>query len=181
MVMPVMPRAGEWTVDDLRHLPDDGLQYELADGVLLVTPAPRPRHQRAVLRMAVLLQAGVPPDLEVFVAPLDFQPTRHRSLQPDVLVVRRADVGEENVTTGVLLAVEVLSPSTRAKDLVLKRALYEDSGVPSYWVVDPDEPSLLVLELQDGGYVETARVTGDGTAEVAAPFPLAVTPTELLR
>ena len=36
----------DWTVDDLRGLPDDGLQYELADGVLLVSPSPRPAHQR---------------------------------------------------------------------------------------------------------------------------------------
>jgi Uma2 family endonuclease len=175
-----MPRAGEWTVDDLRDLPDDGLQYELADGVLLVTPAPRPKHQRAVLRLGVLLDAVVPGELEVFVAPLDFQPTRHRSLQPDVLVVHREDVGEENITRPLLLAVEVLSPSTRAKDLVLKRALYEDSGVPSYWVVDPDEPSLLVLELQDGAYVEKARVRGDETIGLTVPFPVRVTPSALL-
>lgn len=181
MVMPVMPRAGEWTVDDLRHLPDDGLQYELADGVLLVSPAPRPRHQDVVLNLAVQLKATAPDDLRVYVAPLDFQPTRHRSLQPDVLVVRRADVGEENVATGVLLAVEVLSPATRAKDLVLKRALYEDSGVPSYWVVDPDEPSLLVLELQDGGYLETARVTGPDALDLTRPFPVSVSPAALLE
>ena len=180
MVMPVMPRAGEWTVDDLRDLPDDGLQYELADGVLLVTPAPRPKHQRVLGNLYLVLRAHVPADQEVFLAPLDFQPTRHRSLQPDVLVVRREDVGEENITPPLLLAVEVLSPSTRAKDLVLKRALYEDSGVSSYWVVDPDEPSLLVLELQDGRYVEKARVTGDEAVELTAPFPVRVTPSALL-
>jgi Uma2 family endonuclease len=180
MVMPVMPRAGEWTVDDLLDLPDDGLQYELADGVLLVTPSPRPRHQRLLLNLAVLLRQHVPDDLEVFVAPLDFQPTRQRSLQPDVLVVRRAAVGEEANTAPPLLAVEVLSPSTRAKDLVLKRALYEDSGVPSYWVLDPDEPSLLVLELQGGTYVERARGAGDEVLAVTSPFPLALAPAMLV-
>jgi len=105
MVMPVMPRVGEWTVDDLRDLPDDGLQYELADGVLLVTPAPKLRHQRVLLNLAFVLRERIPADLELFVAPVDFQPTRHRSLQPDVLVVRRAEVGEDNVTSGLVLAV----------------------------------------------------------------------------
>ena len=180
MVMPLMPHAGEWTVDDLLDLPDDGLQYELADGILLVTPAPRLRHQRVVGRLFTSLQAAAPPDLEVFVAPVDFQPTRQRSLQPDVLVVRRDGLGEDVVEGGLVLAVEVLSPSTRAKDLVLKRALYEDSGVPSYWVVDPDEPSLLVLELEDGRYVERARVAGDEPAAVALPFPASVVPSALL-
>lgn len=180
MVMPVMPRAGEWTVDDLLDLPDDGLQYELADGVLLVTPAPRMKHQAVLLNLAVLLKGAAPRDLAVYVAPVDFQPTRRRSLQPDLLVLRREDVGELNVTRPLLLAVEVLSPSTRAKDLVLKRALYEDSGVPSYWVVDPDEPSLLVLELQDGGYVERHRVVGDVPVAIELPFPVTVNPAALL-
>jgi len=74
-LMHVLPRDGEWTFEDLDALPDDGLQYELVDGVLLVTPAPVPRHQRAVLRLAVLLTESCPGDLEVFVAPLDFRPT----------------------------------------------------------------------------------------------------------
>jgi hypothetical protein len=47
--MTVMPRDhAEWTVDDLDGLPDDGLRYELLDGILLVSPAPSKRHQRAV-------------------------------------------------------------------------------------------------------------------------------------
>ena len=83
--MPVMPRGGDWKVDDLVDLPDDGLQYELADGVLLVTPAPWPRHQRVIGNLHVLLRQLVPDDLEVFMAPVDFQPTRRRSLQPDLL------------------------------------------------------------------------------------------------
>jgi len=179
--MPVMPRGGDWTVDDLVDLPDDGLQYELADGVLLVTPAPRPRHQRVIGNLHVLLRQLVPDDLEVFMAPLDFQPTRRRSLQPDLLVVRRTDVGETNIEAPLLLAVEVLSPSTRSKDLLLKHGLYEDSGVQSYWVVDPDEPSLVAWELRDGSYVEIARVRGEDVATLSAPFHVTVSPAALTR
>jgi Uma2 family endonuclease len=169
--MPVMPREGDWTVDDLLELPDDGLQYELADGMLLVTPAPRPRHQRASRRTVRLLEDQAPPDLEVFAAPLDFQPTRIRSLQPDVLVVRRADVGELNITAPLRLAVEILSPSTRAKDLILKKGLYEDSGVSSYWVLDPEQQTLVAWDLSDGRYVETARLGGDEVFSTDRPFP----------
>lgn len=177
--MPVMPRDGEWTVDDLLDLPDDGLQYELADGVLLVSPAPRPRHQRAVGRLHLLLQAAVPSDFEVFLAPLDFQPTRRRSLQPDLLVVRRSDVGELNITEPLLLAVEVLSPSTRSKDLLLKKGLYEESGVASFWVVDPDEPSLVAWDLVDGSYAEVARAVGGDAALLRLPYPVEIVPASL--
>jgi Uma2 family endonuclease len=118
----LMRTTDDWTVDDLDRLPDDGLRYELVDGVLLVSPAPRPRHQRAVLGLARrVLADACPPELEVFVAPLDFRPARQRSLQPDVLVVRREDVGEDNVSRPLLLAVEVLSPGTRLRDETLKR------------------------------------------------------------
>ena len=177
----VMPREGDWTVDDLRHLPDDGLQYELADGVLLVTPAPKPRHQRVIGNLYLLLRAGVPDADEVFVAPVDFQPTRRRSLQPDLLVVARDDVGEENVTRPLKLAVEVLSPSTRSKDLLLKKGLYEDSGVASYWVVDPEVPSLAAWDLIEGAFTQVAHVEGEDAAELSLPFPVTVTPSDLLR
>jgi Uma2 family endonuclease len=179
--MPVMPREGDWTVDDLLNLPDDGLQYELADGMLLVTPAPRPLHQRVLRNLSGLVQAAATADVEVFFAPLDFQPSRRTSLQPDLLVVRREDVGELNITAPLLLAVEVLSPSTRAKDLVLKRALYAEAGVPSYWVIDPGVPSLVALELQpDGEYDEVARVEGTGAVRLGHPFPVTVVPADLL-
>ena len=176
----VMPRDGDWTVDDLDDLPDDGLQYELADGVLLVTPAPVPRHQSAIGELYVQLRQLCPPELKVFLAPLDFRPTNRRSLQPDLLVIGRDDIGEKNITEPLLLAVEVLSPSTRSKDLLLKRGLYEDSGVRSYWVVDPDEPSVTVLELVDGRYEEVGRVVGSDRLAVARPFPVELQPDLLL-
>ena len=179
--MMVMPRGGDWTVDDLANLPDDGLQYELADGMLLVTPAPRMRHQRVLGNLSEVMRAAVPDGLEVFFAPVDYRPHGRTSLQPDLLVVRREDVGELNITAPLLLAVEVLSPSTRAKDLLLKRGLYEQAGVLSYWVVDPDEPSLLAWDLVDGAYVEVARVVGDEVAAMTRPYPVDVTPAALLR
>ena len=176
----VMPRLGDWSVADLARLPDDGLQYELADGVLLVSPAPVPRHQVVVGEVYLLLRASCPADLQVLVAPVDYQPTERRSLQPDLLVVRRDDVGPTRIVAPLVLAVEVLSPSTRSKDLLLKRGLYEDSGVASYWVVDPEEPSVLALELRDGRYVEAGRAVGNDVLRLHLPFPVELTPQDLL-
>lgn len=176
----VMPRGGDWTVDDLALLPDDGLQYELADGVLLVSPAPRPLHQVVLAELYSLMRPAAPADQQVLFAPVDFQPTQRRSLQPDLLVVRRSDLGKTRIVAPLLLAVEVLSPSTRSKDLLLKRGLYEDSGVQSYWIVDPDEPSVTVLELADGRYEEAGRVVGSARLAVARPFPVELQPDLLL-
>ncbi len=178
--MPVMPRGGEWTVDDLVALPDDGLQYELAEGMLLVTPAPRLLHQRVLRKLSRVVEAATPSGCEVFFAPVDFQPDRRTSVQPDLLVVRNQDVRERSVTAPPLLAVEVLSPSTRSKDLLLKRGIYERAGVGSYWVIDPDEPSLRAWDLMDGEYVEAAHALGDAVALLARPFAITVVPRSLV-
>lgn len=182
VIMTVMPReARDWTVEDLDQLPDDGLQYELLDGMLLVTPAPVPVHQRAIGNLYLLLRRVCPPGVEVFLAPLDWRPDLHSSLQPDLLVVRNEDVGPTNITRPLVLAVEVLSPSTRRKDRVLKRSKYEEAGVQHYWMIDPAAPSVLALDLTDVGYVTSAEATGDGVAEIEGPCRVEIVPRDLVR
>jgi Uma2 family endonuclease len=79
-----------------------------------------------------------------------------------------------------LLAVEVRSPSTAGRDAVLKRREYARLGIASYWLLDVDVPSLRVLELADGAYVERAFVTGREPVSVTQPFPVTVVPADLL-
>lgn len=178
--MTVMPRDHEWTVADLAGTPDDGLRYELVDGVLLVSAAPSQVHQVVVGQLFLLLHTAIRADCRVMLAPTDFQPTRRRSLQPDLLVVRRRDLGGTAITAPLVLAVEVLSPSTRSVDLLLKRGIYAESGVEAYWVVDPLEPSVQAWRLQDGDWVDAGRAVGDDVLELSTPFPVAVQPSWLL-
>jgi Uma2 family endonuclease len=180
-VMTEIPRdSTTWTVDDLERLPDDGQRYELLDGVLLVSPAPVRKHQRAVKRVAWTLEAVCPPELEVLFAPLAWQPDRRNSLEPDVLVIRADNEEEKAVTEPLTLAVEVLSPSSRRRDLVQKRAKYEECGVASYWVVDPDRPSVLAWDLVDGRYELAGAAEGDQALELRLPFPVMLSPSALL-
>ncbi len=173
----VMPRAGDWTADDLDDLPDDGLRYELVDGVLLVSPSPSAIHQVAVVNLVEVLLRQAPPEMRVLTAPLDVRFSPARQLQPDVLVVPR-EAPTLRLERQPLLVVEVLSASSRATDLTLKRHVYEQAGVPSYWLLDTDAPSLTVLELQDGAYVEVAS---SGSVTVQRPFPVTLVPEELVR
>ncbi len=172
--------AGGWTVDDLDALPDDGLRRELVDGVLLVSPAPTNRHQIVVGELHLLLRSASPADVRVMLAPTDYQPTQRRSLQPDLLVARRADVGDEPISAPLLLAVEVLSPSTRSVDLLLKHGVYAESGVASYWVVDPAVPSVRAWRLVDAEYVDAGAAEGSSALHLEAPFPVRVVPQDLL-
>ncbi|BCJ27713.1 Uma2 family endonuclease [Actinocatenispora sera] len=176
----VLPPTGPWTVDDLAKLPDDGLQYELFDGMLVVSPAPAPAHQNTVGELHVLLHTACPPDLKVFMAPLDYQPDRFTSVQPDLLVVREDDVGEKTIQRPPLLAVEVLSASTKRKDLTVKLETYARTGVAAYWIVDAEKATIRVLELVDGRYEQVGAVTWDEQLTVEHPFPVTLHPATLL-
>ncbi len=170
-----------FTYGDLASFPDDGLRRELVDGQLLVSPSLRLSHQRAAARLFSRLERAAPSEVEVFFAPLDVVFSASTVLVPDVLVMRREDAAEELITRPPLLVVEVFSPSTRRTDLTLKRATYEAHGVQSYLLVDPAVPSLTVLELEDGRYVERAVVQGEESWTAERPFPVSVTPTDLVR
>ena len=179
--MTVMPRDhAEWTVDDLDGLPDDGLRYELLDGILLVSPAPSKRHQRAVKLVFMALESACPAGFEVFFAPLDWRPDPRTSLEPDVLVVTGRDL-HQSVADSMILAVEVSSPSSRRKDAVYKFSKYQDEGVPSYWIVDPDTPSITAYEWRDGRYGVVGEAAGDTPLTLALPFPVTIVPSDLVR
>jgi Uma2 family endonuclease len=78
-----------------------------------------------------------------------------------------------------VLAVEVLSPSTRRIDLTLKRDRYREAGCASYWVFDPIGPEVTVWELRGGEYALVTRAAGTARCEVSTPFALSFTPAQL--
>lgn len=179
-----LPPGRPLAVDDLGGLPDDGHRYELLDGVLVVSPAPGRWHQEMVLRLYRLLDDHCPDEFHVLVAPFAVHPDgeRHTELQPDVLVARDVDLTDRDLPAAPLLAVEVLSPSTRLIDLNLKRAAYERMGSPSFWALDPEVPDLRVYELDaSGAYRLVAHVAGAEAFEAAQPFGVRVVPAALLR
>jgi Uma2 family endonuclease len=139
--MRMAPDVKAWTVDDLAHMPDDGQRYEVIDGELFVTPSPALRHQDAILALALLLQPYIAAQRigHLVVAPADVTFSHRRGVQPDLFVaslVNGKRPRELSDIRDLLLAVEVLSPSTVRADRVVKRAMYRDQGVAEYWVVD---------------------------------------------
>ena len=175
-----LPHGQEFTRADLQALPDDGLRYELIDGVLIVTPAPRIRHQTVLANLHLLLRAAAPDTMKALFAPVDVVLADNTVIQPDLLVAPREDFSEADLPTAPLLAVEVLSPSTRGVDLLLKKDRLERSGCRHYWVADPDEPSVIALELVDGAYREVARASGETVFDVIEPCAVSFTPASLV-
>ncbi len=172
------------TVQDVWDIPGDGRRYELLEGVLIVTPAPGAPHQTCVARTWSLLDEAKGPEHLVLLAPFDWVAGPDTLLQPDVMVALRADVaasGDKRLERPPILVVEVASRSTRMIDRGSKRLAFQAAGVPTYWLVDPDEPSLTVLRLRDETYVEEARVTGDQAYQATEPFEVTVVPNRLLE
>jgi Uma2 family endonuclease len=170
------------TVEDMENMPDDEFRYELDDGVLIVSPAPSNLHQRVVFRLAQVLDAECPPEFEV-VPGVGVNISRYQHRVPDVAVVPADSMDTVFQVAPPLLAVEVASPRTLLYDRNRKKDVYEQFGVPSYWIVepDPDKPELIVFELQDGRYQQVARVDRDEAFAAARPFPVTVIPSALMR
>lgn len=157
----------------LAFLDEHDLRYELIDGSIVVTPPPGFAHGDVLAGVFARLRVSAPAGLAV-IADYAFRYDEPSFLVPDFTVARRQDCLETGIVVAPLLVVEVLSRSTRRRDLTLKRDIYAEAGVPSYWIVDPLEPSLTVLTLRDGLYVESARTTGSDPLTVEHPFPVTV-------
>jgi Uma2 family endonuclease len=177
-----MAKAGvsQLTYADLQALPDDHNRYELIDGELLVSASPNFAHQVAVGHLHVLLRAAAPVWATVLVAPFDWLVDDRNVYVPDLLVAPTADFGDRHLARPPMLAVEVLSPSSRSVDLVRKRAAYERAGLDHYWVVDPLLPALTVLARVRGRLVEVAAAKGDEPLAVERPFPITVVAADLV-
>jgi Uma2 family endonuclease len=184
---PLVLRDRHWTVDDFDELPhDDGNRYEIIDGVLVVSGAPRMRHQRAAFRLARLLDDSCPPGLEVFLAPFAVVLAHDTVMQPDVIVARVSDLTESELPAPPVLAIEVLSPRGHMIDLNMKYGRHERAGTPSYWVVEPDEdPAKARLSAWDldaaGHYRLAGEATGEQVFRATRPFDVAVSPAALVR
>jgi Uma2 family endonuclease len=132
-----------YSADMVRALPDDGNRYETVHGELLVTPAPRAWHQEIVERLNVALRLYLERERigHLFASPADISWDDDILVQPDLFVVplSEAQTLDWAQMRTLLLAVEVLSPSTARHDRFTKRRLYQEVGIPVYWIVDPEQ------------------------------------------
>ena len=146
MAMPAEVQR-RWTAREVRDLiaasPLATPRYELVDGELLVTPSPGAPHQRGVglLFYAIMTYLESERVGVVITSPSDVELEPEFITQPDIFGVPKDEwrrVMEEGLPVReLMLAVEVLSPSSSRHDRVRKRPLYQ-RHVPDYWIVDLD-------------------------------------------
>lgn len=155
---------------------DDGTEnrYELVDGRLIeLPPESEPNTSLANYLFLLLVSAGMPfrrvqphaCELQVPVLEAGDPANRY----PDLVILREEHLEltrkRLTITFDVLpphLVVEVVSPgqSNRDRDYVRKRKQYAARGVPEYWLIDPEEQAIAILQLAEGSYRQAGRFTG---------------------
>ncbi len=148
------PRQGHYTVQDVRALPDE-IRVELIDGVIYDMTAPRLIHQSILLEIAVAFRnciSDANSDCRVTIAPRDvrlFSDDRHM-YQPDIFIACDKSKDLEEYCDGAPeLVIEILSPSTRRKDYLVKTHYYDLAGVKEYWIVDPEKKRIHVFFFEE--------------------------------
>ncbi|MFD4987072.1 Uma2 family endonuclease [Streptomyces sp. NPDC058374] len=184
---PVPPQDG-YTVDDLLTLPDLPPHTELIDGSLVFVSPRREFHSVVIDLLVAGLRQEAPPSLRVrreMTVVLD----RRSAPEPDLCVVRAEAVTGPGLTrfdaADVLLAVEVVSPDSLARDTQTKPIKYARAGIPHFWLVDQDPRSgLPVVRTYEREPVTHSYVpigTFHDTLKTDVPFPVSLDLTVIDR
>ena len=131
-----------YTYQDYLNLPNDRNRYEIINGELIMTPAPKIIHQDISRNIEIELALFVQKHKlgKVYDAPCDIVLSNENVVQPDILFISKENmdiITEDNIQGAPDIVVEILSPSTGYYDLVAKKEIYETFGVKEYWIVDP--------------------------------------------
>ena len=167
------PKSGiRLSVNEFMELDDtdDRRKMELDDGVLYIMPRPRIVHNFAqvefYLHFANYRNRAVSTPIQIYtdvIVALSLD--RRRLYAPDVTIILPGNpcvVGDRMVEGAPDIVIEILS-SDRNRDLVRKRQVYAEAGIPHYWLCDLRRDTLTLLELRDGSYMERATLTADDT------------------
>ncbi len=171
--------AHQYTYDEFKAIADtegNVKQYELIHGQIYMMSSPRFNHQKAVheifgqfynwFKGKSCIPLTGPFDVKLFGKAASFDDNPN-VVQPDIVVVCDQEEIQEDGTYGgkPSLVVEILSPSTRSKDVMIKSQLYMESGIKEYWIVDTDEKHILIYVFEDCQLKDHRVITKDHEAK----------------
>jgi Uma2 family endonuclease len=170
-ILDLQPIQGLWTEEQYLAMTDHSRRLlEFDDGYIEVLPMPTDKH-RAISQFVFLALLAFVQRIggKVHYAPLRLQIRPGKQREPDILLVRDAnDPRRQNrYWLGVDLVVEIVSPDDPDRDTKVKRADYAEAGIPEYWIIDPEEEAITVLQLESDAYKEHGIFHRDETATSA--------------
>lgn len=146
-------KPGDYTMEDYYAVPPER-RAELINGVFYDMASPSPVHQMIATEIWQSLKNYIRSRNGTcipFVSPIDvcLSCDEKTMVQPDVLVVcDREKIRPQYIFGAPDLVVEIVSSSTRKKDMYLKLERYASAGVREYWIVDPGKEKVLVYDLE---------------------------------
>ncbi len=153
--------SAEYTVQDYLSWNFDEMVELIRGKVFRMSPGPRTKHQGISMYLSVkIFQILEGKSCKVYHAPFDvYLPIKHPKtgkpntvVQPDITVICDPDKIKEHGCVGSPdMVVEIISPSTRKKDIQIKHELYEECGINTYWLVFPKEEIIEAFELGENG------------------------------
>ena len=165
------------TVADYAAMPDDGEQYELIAGEIIMVPPPTTFHQDILTHLMGELYPIVRSRKlgKILPSPVNVFAAEHDVYQPDLLFVRKENLGiikMDGVHGAPDFVIEILSPSNAYYNLRLKKSVYEQIGVREYWIVDPMERSIDCFRNSPNGFVtvESGKRAGKICSSVIPEF-----------
>lgn len=176
---PVRQRLASYTLEDVLNLPADAPRVELVNGVILVVPSPTADHQNICSLLWSWLRQHAPDEFTAVQAvgvAVEFD----RTYEPDVLLLRSEANGARHFFPAdqVVIAIEVVSPHTRARDRFAKPAEYAAAGIPFFWRVEQDPVHVFAYRLGSEGRYELAAESTD-LLKLDAPFPISLPIAEI--
>ena len=150
-------KQGDYTLEDYLALPDER-RAELIDGVIYDMSAPTGYHQLITGELYSMLRSRISEkggDCRPFVSPIDVQlDCDDRTIvQPDVLILcDKSKYTPARIVGAPDFVAEILSKSTRSKDMYTKLYKYRNAGVREYWMIDPDKKRIIVWQFEKDDY-----------------------------
>lgn len=175
--------SGPITYDQWASSGETTLPVDIIKGVVIMSPAPSELHQRVVLALALVIAPILPAGFRLGLSPLDWilweVPLHVR--QPDLMVISEEQARDGLIRSAPLVAVEVLSPTSRERDLVTKPAEYGRAGLKHLWLMDPSVPEVVAKRWDGAAWIEVGRATGSAMLSLTDPITVNLVPAFLVK
>ncbi|MEV6037658.1 Uma2 family endonuclease [Nonomuraea sp. NPDC052116] len=180
------PPPEGFVAEDLDHIPDLPAHTELIDGSLVFVSPQRHFHQSVIRRLCNALEEFMPAGHEV-IQEMSVKLARQQRPEPDLIVVGPNAIIDDEVVCfqadDVILAVEVVSPDSEARDRERKPLLYAKAGIPHFWRIEKvdGKPVVFVFELIPGTETYAPGGVHHDRLKVTVPFDIDIDLTNLYK
>ena len=165
--LPLRSKQLKMSIEEFYALSEGPPYYEFEDGELIEMNRPTPRHQRVLLKLAIVIEEYISmyglgrlyPEVNV-----EFSPSKVYT--PDLVFYTAEDVRivdeHSTLTQPPTLVVEILSSSTTVRDMTRKLKTYCEAGVAWYWLIDPEQLTVIEYHLAESGRYEVTACVETG-------------------